>query len=389
MNKTYLFLLCCLCCLLSGCWDEVNIEERGFVIGTALDLAEEQQSEGSPLVTMTNQFVVPAGLGTPSEGGSGNEKPYKNLSLSGHSLFQITREMALVQGNSPFYEHLKLIVVSADLASEPYLFANTMDLLIRDPEMRRETKVVISEEDAEDILEIESEMEPLPAMQIELINENMDKSGALIEPIRIGDLNENMLEKNNYLIPRVRSVDGRMMFNGTAIFHGKSNRLIGFISGQDTFSVNLITGDLKGGYAQFEIDNNLMVYEIKRAKSSIKIDTDQANHVTIDVTIDLEGNIGESFGGKSLLNKEYMDDLDKKVSKSLEKRVSDIIKKGQEEIGVDFFGFSEIMQEKHHQEWTKIKDDWDEGEEYFQNATINVTVDATIRGIGVTNQSKD
>lgn len=42
MNKSYLFVVCCLCLLLAGCWDEVNIEERGFVIGLALDLADEQ-----------------------------------------------------------------------------------------------------------------------------------------------------------------------------------------------------------------------------------------------------------------------------------------------------------------------------------------------------------
>ncbi|WP_040983956.1 Ger(x)C family spore germination protein [Oceanobacillus jeddahense] len=387
MNKLYLFLLCCSCLLLSGCWDEVNIEERGFVIGIALDLAEEQ-SEGNPMITMTDQFVVPAGLGTPSEGNS-DGKPYTNLSVSGQSLFEISREMALIQGNSPFYEHLKLVVVSEELARKPNLFANTMDLLIRDPEMRRETKVVVSEQDAKDILEIESEMEPLPAMHIDFVNENMDKSGALIEPLRVGDLNENMLEEDNYLIPRVLPIDGQMTFNGAAIFHGKSNQLIGIINGREIFGVNLIKGDIKGGYVKFEKNDNLMIYEIKRAKSDIKIDTDQTDHISIDVTIDLEGSIGESFSGRSLLNKEYIDDIDREISESVEKRTSDIIKKAQEEIGVDFFGFSEIMKEKHYQEWLKIKDDWDEGEKLFQNATINITVDATVRGIGVTDQTKD
>lgn len=388
MNKVYLFLLCCICLLLSGCWDEINIEERGFVIGVALDLAEEQ-SEGSPMITLTDQFVVPAGLGTPSEGGNNNEKPYTNLSVNGQSLFEISREMALIQGNSPFYEHLKLVVVSEELARKPNLFANTMDVLIRDPEMRRETKVVVSEENAKDILEIESEMEPLPAMHIDFVNENMDKSGALIEPLRVGDLNEHMLEEDNYLIPRVLPIDGQMTFNGAAIFQGRSNQLIGIINGRDIFGVNLIKGDIKGGYVKFEKNDNLMVYEIKRAKSDIKIDTDQTDHISIDVTIDLEGTIGESFSGRSLLNKEYIDDIDREISESVEKRASDIIKKAQEEIGADIFGFSEIMNEKHYQEWLKIKNDWEEGEKLFQNATINVTVDATVRGIGVTDQTKD
>ncbi len=56
---------------------------------------------------------------------------------------------------------------------------------------------------------------------------------------------------------------------------------------------------------------------------------------------------------------------------------------------MDFFGFSEIMQEKHYKEWMKIKDNWDKGENIFQHATINVKADATVRTSGTTDQTKD
>ncbi|MCT1904313.1 Ger(x)C family spore germination protein [Oceanobacillus sojae] len=389
MNKAYLFLLCCFCFLLAGCWDEVNIEERGFVVGIALDLAEEQSGEGNPEITLTNQFVVPAGLGTPSEGGQSTQKPYQNLSVSGQSLFQISREMALIQGNPPFYEHLKLIVVSEELARERDIFASSMDLLIRDPEMRRETKVVISDQKAKDVLEIESPIEILPAMHIETVNENRDKSGALIEPLRIGNLNEYMLEKNNYLIPRVVPTDGKMMFNGAGIFDGEANQLVEIIGESEIVAVNLIKGDFKGGFIKFESNDGLMIYEIKRAKSNIKIDTNEKDNIKIDIEIDTEGNIAETFGDRSLLNKEYLNEIDKQISKRLEEKASNIIKKAQNEIGLDFFGFSEIMQEKHYKEWIKIKGNWDKGENIFQRAEINVKADATVRTSGTTDQTKD
>lgn len=390
MNKIYLFLICCFCLLLAGCWDEVNIEERGFVIGVAIDLAEEQ-SGGNPEITLTDQFVVPAGLGTPSEGGGhqGTQKPYTNLSISGNSLFEISREMALIQGNPPFYEHLKLIVVSEELARKPEIFASSMDLLVRDPEMRRETKVVISDQKAKDVLEIESPIETLPAMHIETVNENRDKSGALIEPLRIGNLNEYMLEKNNYLIPRVVPTDGKMMFNGAGIFDGETNQLIDIIGEREIVAVNLITGDFKGGFIKFQSSDGLMVYEIKRAKSKIKIDTDEKDNIKIDVEIDTEGNIAETFGDRSLLNKEYLNEIDKQISENLKQKATTIIKKAQNEIGLDFFGFSEIMEEKHYKEWVKIKDNWDKGEKIFQHATINVEADATVRTSGTTDQTKD
>ncbi|CEI82628.1 MULTISPECIES: Ger(x)C family spore germination protein [Oceanobacillus] len=388
MNKAYLFLLGCFCLLLAGCWDEVNIEERGFVIGVALDLAEEQSGD-KPIITMTDQFVVPSGLGTPSEGGNNAETPYNNLSISGQSLFKITREMALIQGNPPFYEHLKLIVVSEELAREPEMFANSMDLLIRDHEMRRETKVIISDQKAKELLEIESQIEPLPAMHIDRVNENMDKSGALIEPLRIGNLNEYMLEKNNYLIPRVVPSDGKMMFNGAGVFDGKTNQLVDVISGLEIVAVNLITGDLKGGYIEFESNDGEMVYEIKRAKSNIEMNIDETGKLNIDIEIDTEGYIAEVFSDNSLLSKEYFNELDKLISERMEKITSNIIKKAQEDIGMDFFGFRKMMEERHYKEWLKVKDNWDEGENIFQNASINVTVDATVRATGTVDQTRD
>ncbi|GIO24845.1 germination protein GerLC [Oceanobacillus sp. J11TS1] len=366
----------------------MNIEERGFVVGVAFDLAEEQSGD-SPMITMTNQFVVPAGFGTPSEGGNSSEKPYSNLSVTGQSLFEMTREMATIQGNAPYYEHLQSIVVAEELAQEPHMFENVMDLLIRDPEMRRETRVVVSAKKAKDILEIEPTLEPLPAMHINTVNDNIDRAGGLIQPLRIGELNEYMLEEYNYLIPIVRAFEDRIIFNGAGIFDGKSNQLVDTISGLEIFGVNLITGKLKGGFINFKAKDEKMVYEIKQAKSNIKIEADQTDHITIDIEIDTEGNIAETFGGRSLLDENYMEVVNKHLREEIKHQVTDILKKGQEEIGMDFFGFSKIMREKHYKTWEKIKGDWEDGKNIFQNATINVTVENTIRTVGTTNRTKD
>ena len=53
---------------LAGCWDRIEIEERGFVVGTALDAAEDGQ------IKLTFQIVVPTQMkgssGQKNEGGS-------------------------------------------------------------------------------------------------------------------------------------------------------------------------------------------------------------------------------------------------------------------------------------------------------------------------------
>ena len=64
------------------CWDRIEIEERGFVVGTALDAAEDGQ------IKLTFQIVVPTQMkgssGQKNEGGS----PFINLSSTADSVFK-------------------------------------------------------------------------------------------------------------------------------------------------------------------------------------------------------------------------------------------------------------------------------------------------------------
>ena len=54
-------ILMILLLFLTGCWDEVEIEERAFVSGVAVDLAEEQSSSTTK-IELTSQLIVPANL---------------------------------------------------------------------------------------------------------------------------------------------------------------------------------------------------------------------------------------------------------------------------------------------------------------------------------------
>lgn len=61
MRRFLLFFHVAVLTLLTGCWDELPIDENGFVVGAAIDLAEEG-AEGTPQITLTNQFVIPSAL---------------------------------------------------------------------------------------------------------------------------------------------------------------------------------------------------------------------------------------------------------------------------------------------------------------------------------------
>src|SRR5690625_2722024 len=182
---------------LTGCWDNVSIEERGFVVGVALD-KENQKKNGNYQLTLTNQFVIPSGASTNTTGGSGDLNAFVNFSASGESIFAIDMDMASLTSKIPFFQHLQLLVVSEELISTPNLFANTLDIFVRDKQMRRGINVIVAEGEAKDILDIQPENEKLPAIYIDDMLEESLKKTSLFKPVYVGDIHEYLLTNNSF-----------------------------------------------------------------------------------------------------------------------------------------------------------------------------------------------
>ncbi|ASN07024.1 Ger(x)C family spore germination protein [Virgibacillus necropolis] len=386
-RKMCLLIISSLVFLLSGCWDQVNIEDRGFVVGISLDLLEKKGDDNYTLKKM-EQIVVPAGLGGSMQGG-GQQKAFTNITASGESIFEISRKFAAKTSKTPFYEHLKVIVVSEEIAKTPQLFESIMDVYIRNNEMRRSVKVVVSKDEAKNVLGVEPEAESLPAVYIDSVMEINSKTLDIFDPVEMGEIHQLLLTKSSYVIPRVIPEDNRVKNKGAAVIHGHTSKMVGVLTGNETVGLNLITKSNTGGYIKFEIEDRLMIYEVENTKSSIKIDVKDKDNITINIKIDAEGSIAEMFGSETLLKPERFKEIEKNVSKQIEKHARRTIEKAQQELNADIFEFDEKLKQRHYDKWQKIKDDWDQGENLFANCTINVSANAIVRGTGAVDKTKD
>ncbi|MGN8648010.1 Ger(x)C family spore germination protein [Gracilibacillus sp. HCP3S3_G5_1] len=388
MKRVLTIISCSIVLLLTGCWDELPIDDRGFVIGSALDMAEEQK-EGTYNITLTSQFVIPGNLPNPNQTGGGEQTAFTNLSATGQSSFQISREMLSLTNLIPNYEHLKILIVSHEIASQPDVFSSVLDGFIRDHEMRRGIKVMISEGSAKEILEIKPKTDELPSRIIDTIMENNIKSLELIEPVPVGRLHQYLLNKESYVLPLISLSGDNIRYNGVAVFDGLTDHQVGALSGDDVKGFRLIEGDIKNGIIPFYIDGELMIYEINNAKSSININTNNPANIKISIAIDTEGAIAEMFGSKSLLDQAYMKKIEKNINEKMEQIVLNTVEKAQQELEVDFLGFSNILKQRHYNVWKKIENDWEQGEKLFSQSTVEVTANAAVRNIGASDKAKD
>lgn len=381
VKKTFLYVTILSVLFLSGCWGQRNIEDLGFTVGTAIDM--EDKSGGEMELRMTNQGVVPPLLSNPGQGAAQGAAT-KNLSATGNSLLVINDKLDTMSERIPFYEHLKLIMLSEEVVSVPDLFPKVMDFFLREGEMRREIRLVIAEGEASSVLDIQPEGEQLPIIYIDSTFENTEgRTLQILTGPRIGDIHELLLSTYSYAIPIIKTTGNTVELNQAAVFSGETDSMVGKLNKEEVMGLNLIRGEQREGIIDLKVHGEILNLQMTSMTSNVDMNVNDLENINISIHIELEGFIDEMFSERSLVDNEYLREIEDEVVKRVEDLTKAAIEKGQEELQVDFFGFSRHMYSNHYDQWQKIKDNWDQGENYFANhTTIDVSVNVDLEAIG-------
>ncbi len=381
----------------SGCWDRVEIEERGFVIGIAIDVpqkedVEEKQEEEAPgkpkgkiRFVVTYQMVIPEilGGGGVSQKSGGTEEAFFNVSSEGDTMDTITRDLVTRTSRTPFFQHLQMIIVSEDVAKSEFGFANSTDFFLRNQEMRRNIKILISKGNARKVLEAVPPNEKLPVMYIKSVSENKRKSARMLPETRIGDMQGHLLRSESFVVQRIAGRDKEVKIAGCAVFQGNKNNMIGFLGEEETEGLNFITGNIQGGVLEFQVYDNLVVFEIENMKRHIKVNVKDKNRLRFTITIETEGMIGESFERMDFQKSTTLSNLEKKLAEEIKRLTNDTIEKVHKEFKKDVLGLGTYLKQEHYDTWKLVKDDWDSGRNYFAKSQVEVEAKVQINSMGI------
>ncbi|MUK88017.1 Ger(x)C family spore germination protein [Ornithinibacillus sp. L9] len=382
VNKGYhqLFIFLVLTLLLSGCWDEIELEDRAFVSGIGIDLVESQGQNN--IFELTDQLVVPAGLGSPTE--LSGEKAYRNLTQRGDSLFEINAKISKQANRVLNPDHLEVIIFSKEVVEKENLVADLLDAFLRHQNMRRGVLLAIAEGKAKDLLYVETEHAKLPAQYLSelLVNREIPET---IEPIRIGDVHEKILNNRSFILPELAVyADNSVNYQGIAIFQGVSKKLVDTITGDEAKGLNFIRGENQEGSITADVEGKKTTFSVLEGGSKIKLTNKDKNNLSFQVDIEATVQIAEYFGEIDFYKKENKAKFDKALKDKLTKAAEDAVKKVKDELQVDVFKFDEYLRMHHYKLWEVIKEDWDHGENYFANSDLNINVKATVREPGNT-----
>src|SRR5699024_2559124 len=132
-HHKWIFLISITVLLLTGCWDTINIDDRGFIVGSAIDLAEDDPDD--PIYSITNQFVLPKSFKNPTEQAS-YQKSIDKITGKGRYVSRINEEMSANISKTPYIEHIKMLIISEELAKQVGTLINLLEYYIRDVKIR-------------------------------------------------------------------------------------------------------------------------------------------------------------------------------------------------------------------------------------------------------------
>lgn len=377
---------------LAGCWDRTELEQRGFVTGIAIDEGgdrDDKANHGGRLpLRVTFQEVIPAGLKqTGQSDGSLAGDTYFNLTLEGSSILSIITKLSAMTSRTPFFEHLKIVVISEKVARTEFGFANMLDFFLRNNDARRNVAVMIAKGEAKKVLDTLPQGEKTPVIFIQSISKNQE-SFRMVPETRIGDIHENLLKKQSFTVQVATEKSRFISLDGAAVMTAVQNKLAGFLDDAETKGYNFIRKGILSGVIEVSVGDSLIVYKIEKIKRRIKVDKRDPAHIRFTIEIDVEGDILEAYERLNYLDDATLQQLQEHLRKAILQLTGKTIKKSQKVFKKDILGLGSHLEEWHPKLWKSLKDEWDTGVNHYAKSDIEVIVRPHIRRIGSINNSE-
>ena len=354
--------------LVTGCWNYKEIDDLAIVAGVAIDTGTKDKFK------MTAEIIEIAG-------GNQIKMTSKMMTAEGKTMFDAARNMVALSGKKLYWSHSQVIILSKEIAYEGVTKA--IEWYNRDAETREGVHILISERtSAKDIYDAQGATDVVKSFELEeQIKNQVDLNKAPITDLLKFDI-ESKTKGISTVIPAVnlKQVDGKMkpQVMGTAII--KKDKLLGFLSGEETKDLIFIRNEVKGGLLIEEKGVSKGVsLEVFKSKTKVTPIID-GKDIKISLNIDATVAIDEIYGTENFSDSEGLMKLEQSAENTLKKRIEFLIKKIQFEYDSDIFGFGSKLREDKSQVWNSVCNDW---EDIFKDLKVNVKTRVHIKNSAV------
>ncbi|CAA7601642.1 germination protein, Ger(x)C family [Acididesulfobacillus acetoxydans] len=380
-TRRYLGLLLSLLLLLSagGCWSRKDVEELGIVTLVGYDRIMRNGHEMWQESIRILSGMAPAQGGKPQ--GLSSETLFKGTGLT---IQQAGTNLNLRTSRLPFYGDIVGAIIGEKAAEEN--LRDIVDLLLRHPQARPGTYILVCKGEAFNLMRSEPEMTKTLSKELnEMIEQRVCRLGVSF-PVTLAQFAEWLLSPDRDAVasevqpvyPREntpKTVSQSLLVSGLAVFRGP--KLVGFLNKEESLGTELIVHSLNRAQVAIPLpeDGRYFTYQVMSGRHKI-IPSVQDGKVSYRVEIDVKGAVFDAAGHElSLQSAEHVEAL---AADKIRGIVLRAVQKAKD-FRADYLGLSQELHRTDPAEWEEIQPQWREN---FVEAPVDVEVKAQVLSSG-------
>lgn len=302
--KKILFLISIIF-LLTGCYDYIEVDNLSFISSIAIDYDIDN-----------NSFLVSYEvLKASKEGGAVKNEKSNIISAKGKNISDAFDNASLKVDNVPYFYHLKIIVISKEIANN--YVKELLDYILRNPDVKNEFFLCITQNTkAIDLIKQTTEKDPDMGKKLfQMIKNNKYQNNITIDQNFETTLKYFLNDNLSALLNTFKIKDDNIIQAGVAAFKGYKLQKI--FTEEESALFNLINQKDCNLLLTNYYDNDLLTINLYESNTDIKI---KNNEIFLNVTA--LGEIKNNTTNFDLIDEEVYKKLNIDFSNNLNKKLT-------------------------------------------------------------------
>ncbi len=362
--KVKIILITIAAVFLTGCWDNVEINEREYIFAVGIDKGED------------DNLIFTAEIPKINEGSEEQRLIYTEESNNFSNFYNDS----FVRTDKVISDRLmQVIVLGESVVSDPDTLKEIFDEIERSPQINRRVKLTVAKGDAKDIIKTEIPNNPVVGNFLSRMLIKLKKS--MYQDIYTFDeALLNLQDYGNGILPLVEKYEDSLKVESSAVI--KDYKHIGNLNYDENEIVMLLlnpdTSNLKN--INVNVEDTVVSLGAVNIKITDKIDL-RGDKLKVNYYVSLNCYIDSfTLNNKNLADKNFINKIKESATKQIIEQTEKTINKLQKTYKSDVLRIKDNLYKYHRKDFDKIKDNY---EQIFQNADINVYYAMDIKSTGL------